>query len=40
MRIKLSILPVAFDNSKNILDAKRNNILLNMDDKGFSEKLV
>ena len=31
MRIKLSILPVAFDNSKNILDAKRNNILLNDD---------
>ena len=31
MRIKPSILPVAFDNSKNILDAKRNNILLNDD---------
>ena len=28
MKIKLSILPVAFDSSKNILDAKRNSILL------------
>ena len=36
MKIKLSILPVAFDSSKNILDAQRNSILLDEDAKVIS----
>lgn len=31
MKIKLSILPVTFDNSKNIADATRNSLLLDED---------
>jgi hypothetical protein len=31
MKIKLSILPVTFDNSKNIADATRNSLLLDQD---------
>ena len=31
MKIKLSILPVSFDNSKNVMDATRNSLLLDED---------